>query len=179
VSFSSGEACYELIYSIYLYTQLLYFTLHAIEWAWFQIAALMIALFVGSWLPYCLVAMFGIVGLGHLVTPYSAELPVMLAKASAVWNPIVYALMHPRYRSALAERLPRVVTDWCHLGASDDNSNTPSIHDVDRRQTTTAAAAAAGGTAGVCKSQEIVEMKHVEMMCRRQSSAVTAAGDDF
>ena len=71
-------------------------------------AALMIALFIGSWLPYCLVAMFGIVGLSDLVTPYSAELPVMLAKASAIWNPIVYALKHSRYRSALAERLPKV-----------------------------------------------------------------------
>ena len=66
----------------------------------------MITLFIVSWLPYALVATFGFVGLTHLVTPYSAELPVMLAKASAIWNPIVYALKHPRYRSAVAEYLP-------------------------------------------------------------------------
>ena len=35
---------------------------------------------------------FGIVGLGELVTPYSAELPVMLAKASAIWTRVVHGL---------------------------------------------------------------------------------------
>ena len=139
---------------------------------WFQIAALMIVLFIGSWLPYALVAMFGMVGLGQLVTPYSAELPVMLAKASAIWNPIVYALKHPRYRSALAGYLPKVVVEWCHLGAKQDDSNSPSVRETDRYQTAAAAAAAA---AGVSNFQEVVEMKYVEMC--RQIPAVTATGD--
>jgi len=47
------------------------------------------------------------------VTPYSAELPVMLAKASAIWNPIVYALKHPRYRSALSQLLPKKIGARC------------------------------------------------------------------
>jgi len=86
-------------------------------------AALMIALFIGSWLPYALVATFGIVGLDQLVTPYSAELPVMLAKASAIWNPIVYALKHPRYRSILATYLPKSVMARCCRVAEGDAEN--------------------------------------------------------
>jgi len=103
-------------------------------------AALMITLFIGSWLPYAVVAMFGIVGLSELVTPYSAELPVMLAKASAIWNPLVYALMHPRYRSALANVLPQ----WCRVGgdeASSKTSSTRKTYDTQKHQTTGAAVA--------------------------------------
>ena len=66
----------------------------------------MIVLFILSWLPYALIAQFGIVGLDVLVTPYSTEFPIMLAKASAIWNPVVYALTHPRYRIALQQVFP-------------------------------------------------------------------------
>ena len=34
---------------------------------------------------------------------------------SVSWNPIVYALKHPRYRAALADYLPRRVADCLHL----------------------------------------------------------------
>jgi hypothetical protein len=71
-----------------------------------QIAAIMIGLFIVSWLPYALIAQFGITGLDNLVTPYSTEIPVIVAKASAIWNPIVYALTHPRYRVALCDIFP-------------------------------------------------------------------------
>jgi hypothetical protein len=57
-----------------------------------QTLAIMVSLFVASWLPYALIAQFGILGLSDLVTPYSAEIPVLLAKTSAVWNPVIYAL---------------------------------------------------------------------------------------
>jgi hypothetical protein len=60
---------------------------------------MMIGLFVISWLPYATVAQLGAAGWQHLVTPYTAEIPIMLAKASYVWNPIVYALSHPRYKA--------------------------------------------------------------------------------
>ena len=32
------------------------------------------------------------------VTPLMSELPILMAKSSAVYNPIIYALSHPRYR---------------------------------------------------------------------------------
>ena len=101
----------------------------------------MIALFIGSWLPYALVATFGIVGLDQLVTPYSAELPVMLAKASAIWNPIVYALKHPRYRAVLAEYLPKCVRPKC-CGAAEggDASKTTSTRSYESRKQQAAAA---------------------------------------
>lgn len=72
-----------------------------------QIGVLMICMFVASWLPYAIIAELGISGYAHLVNPYSAMLPIMFAKASFVWNPVVYALGQPRYRAAIVRLLPR------------------------------------------------------------------------
>jgi len=96
----------------------------------------MIALFIISWLPYALVASFSIVGLNHLVTPYVAELPVMLAKASAIWNPIVYALKHPRYRWALAEYLHEDIKACCCRGldTASKSSSMRRSDDIQKRQ---------------------------------------------
>ena len=101
----------------------------------------MISLFIASWLPYALVATFGFVGLHQLVTPYSAELPVMLAKASAIWNPIVYALKHPKYRSVLATYLPKSVRLKCcgtMEGSSTSKTTSTRSYESQRQQTTTA-----------------------------------------
>ena len=137
---------------------------------WFlQMAALMIALFIGSWLPYALVATFGIVGLDQLVTPYSAELPVMLAKASAIWNPIVYALKHPRYRLALAERLPQWVRAKCCRCAQGDSqtSSTTRRSCVSQSQKPSAEPIAAQSTED-----------RVDLQVRQQIPAIVAASDD-
>ena len=66
-----------------------------------KVVAVNVFMFILSWLPYTTVAMLGISGHDQYVTPYTTEMPVMLAKASGAWNPIIYALSHPRYREAL------------------------------------------------------------------------------
>ncbi|ESN99521.1 hypothetical protein HELRODRAFT_132379, partial [Helobdella robusta] len=66
-----------------------------------KVVAVNVLFFIVTWLPYVTVAMLGVAGHSHLVTPYTTEIPVMLAKASGAWNPIIYALSHPRYRDAL------------------------------------------------------------------------------
>jgi len=128
--------------------------------AWFQMAALMIILFIASWLPYAVVAMFGIVGLSELVTPYSAELPVMLAKASAIWNPLVYAMKHPRYRSSLADCLPH----WCRQTVS----KTSSTRKHERRESHTMVDAVA--------QQEAEDIEDIETRRQVPSGAAAAAG---
>lgn len=34
----------------------------------------------------------------HILTPYMSSVPAVIAKASAIHNPIVYAIAHPKYR---------------------------------------------------------------------------------
>jgi r-opsin len=63
-----------------------------------KIAAGTITLFILSWLPYAIVSMLGILGYDEFVNPYTTMIPVLFAKASATWNPILYSLSHPRFR---------------------------------------------------------------------------------
>ena len=63
-----------------------------------KVAAGTISLFVISWAGYVVFAIAGINGRDDLVTPYTTQIPVMLAKTSATWNPFLYALTHPKFR---------------------------------------------------------------------------------
>ncbi|XP_060068706.1 rhodopsin, GQ-coupled-like [Ylistrum balloti] len=71
-----------------------------------KIAMTLISLFILSWSPYATIALMAQFGNPSFVTPLMAEMPVMLAKASAMHNPIVYALSHPKFRAALNEKAP-------------------------------------------------------------------------
>ncbi|XP_027702181.1 melanopsin isoform X5 [Vombatus ursinus] len=42
----------------------------------------------------------------HLLTPYMNSVPAIIAKASAIHNPIIYAISHPKYRMAIAQNFP-------------------------------------------------------------------------
>ncbi|CAG2217449.1 OPN4 [Mytilus edulis] len=71
-----------------------------------KIAMIIVLLYLLSWSPYATVALIAQFGPAEWVTPYVSELPVMLAKAAAMHNPIVYAFSHPRFRQALHKRVP-------------------------------------------------------------------------
>lgn len=71
-----------------------------------KVAIIIVFFYMLSWSPYATVALIGQFGPAEWVTPFLSELPVMLAKASAMHNPIVYALSHPKFREALYKRAP-------------------------------------------------------------------------
>ncbi|XP_052071148.1 rhodopsin, GQ-coupled-like [Mytilus californianus] len=73
-----------------------------------RIAMIIVTLYILSWSPYATVALIGQFGPAEWVTPVVAEIPVMLAKACAMHNPIVYAFSHPKFRNALLKRVPWV-----------------------------------------------------------------------
>lgn len=71
-----------------------------------KIAMIIIFLYCLSWSPYATVALIAQFGPTQWVTPYVSEFNVMLAKAAAMHNPVVYAFSHPRFRDALNKRVP-------------------------------------------------------------------------
>jgi r-opsin len=73
----------------------------------------MVTMFVLSWLPYAVIAQLGITGFQDFVTPYVSQFPVIFAKSSAIWNPIIYSLVHPKYKAALASRIPESLRLVC------------------------------------------------------------------
>ncbi|XP_033617640.1 melanopsin [Fukomys damarensis] len=76
------------------------------EWKMAKIALLVILLFVLSWAPYSTVALVAFAGYAHVLTPYMNSVPAVIAKASAIHNPIIYAITHPKYRMAIVQHLP-------------------------------------------------------------------------
>lgn len=71
-----------------------------------KIAMAIVTLYILSWSPYATVALIGQFGPAEWVTPVVSEIPVMLAKACAMHNPIVYAFSHPKFREALSKKAP-------------------------------------------------------------------------
>ncbi|KAB5579619.1 hypothetical protein PHYPO_G00197040 [Pangasianodon hypophthalmus] len=71
------------------------------EWKMAKVALLVILLFVISWSPYSVVALTATAGYAHVLTPYMNSIPAVIAKASAIHNPIIYAITHPKYRLAI------------------------------------------------------------------------------
>lgn len=76
------------------------------EWQMAKVAFLVILLFVVSWSPYSVVALTATAGYAHVLTPYMNSIPAVIAKASAIHNPIIYAITHPKYRLAIVRYVP-------------------------------------------------------------------------
>ncbi|XP_078247099.1 melanopsin isoform X3 [Pogona vitticeps] len=76
------------------------------EWKMAKIALVIISFFVISWSPYSVVALVAFAGYSHLLTPYMNSVPAVIAKASTIHNPIIYAIAHPKYRMVIAQFLP-------------------------------------------------------------------------
>ncbi|XP_022526048.2 opsin 4b [Astyanax mexicanus] len=76
------------------------------EWKMAKVALIVILLYVISWSPYSCVALTAFAGYADMLTPYMNSVPAVIAKASAIHNPIIYAITHPKYRSALVKYIP-------------------------------------------------------------------------
>uniref|UniRef100_A0A3Q1K7J6 G-protein coupled receptors family 1 profile domain-containing protein n=1 Tax=Anabas testudineus TaxID=64144 RepID=A0A3Q1K7J6_ANATE len=76
------------------------------EWKLAKIAFVVIIVFVLSWSPYACVTLIAWAGYASILNPYSKAVPAVIAKASAIYNPFIYAMIHSKYRDTLAENVP-------------------------------------------------------------------------
>ncbi|KAM7113278.1 LOW QUALITY PROTEIN: melanopsin-like [Ciconia maguari] len=76
------------------------------EWKLAKNCFCVIIVFVLSWSPYACVPLIAWTGRGNTLTPYSKSVPAVIAKASAIYNPIIYAIIHPRYRKTIHNAVP-------------------------------------------------------------------------
>uniref|UniRef100_A0A3B3BPU8 Opsin 4b n=1 Tax=Oryzias melastigma TaxID=30732 RepID=A0A3B3BPU8_ORYME len=104
------------------------------EWKMAKIALIVILLFIISWAPYSCAALTAFAGYADLLTPYMNSVPAVIAKASAIHNPIIYAITHPKYRSAISRYVPYLGVLLCVTGRERYSSS--SIHSM-RRSTLT------------------------------------------
>ncbi|KAM5193767.1 melanopsin-B-like [Mantella aurantiaca] len=76
------------------------------EWKMAKIAFVIITVYVLSWSPYACVTLIAWAGHGKSLTPYSKTVPAVIAKASAIYNPIIYGIIHPKYRETIHKSIP-------------------------------------------------------------------------
>ncbi|KAM4715820.1 melanopsin-A-like isoform 3-T3 [Anableps anableps] len=104
------------------------------EWKMAKIALIVILLFVISWAPYSCAALTAFAGYADMLTPYMNSVPAVIAKASAIHNPIIYAITHPKYRSAISRYVPYLGMLLCITGR--DRYSSSSLQST-RRSTLT------------------------------------------
>ncbi|XP_067377554.1 opsin 4xb [Channa argus] len=76
------------------------------EWKLAKIAFVVIVVYVLSWSPYACVTLISWAGHANMLSPYSKTVPAIIAKASTIYNPFIYAIIHNKYRMTLAEKVP-------------------------------------------------------------------------
>ncbi|KAG8011974.1 Melanopsin-A [Nibea albiflora] len=74
------------------------------EWKLAKIAFVVIVVYVLSWSPYACVTLISWAGHADILSPYSKCVPAIIAKASAIYNPFIYAIIHNKYRDSIISR---------------------------------------------------------------------------
>ncbi|KAK7583660.1 hypothetical protein V9T40_004623 [Parthenolecanium corni] len=89
-----------------------------------KVALMTISLWFMAWTPYLIINYAGIFQL-MTISPLTTIWGSVFAKANAVYNPIVYAISHPKYRAALNKKIPSLVCGEVQ-GAGADAQSTVS-----------------------------------------------------
>ncbi|KAM6441473.1 melanopsin-like [Liasis olivaceus] len=103
------------------------------EWKLAKIAFVAIVVYVVSWSPYACVTLIAWAGYARILTPYSKSVPAIIAKASAIYNPIIYAIIHPSYRKTIRSAVPclrfliRISTSELSTSTANESSFKTSI----------------------------------------------------
>nr|BAQ54880.1 opsin, arthropsin type [Epiophlebia superstes] len=87
-----------------------------------EVILTLVLLFLISWTPYSVISLIGQFGDIQRITPWTATLPAIFAKASVIYNPIVYGLSHPHFRSSVRQYLSA-----CTTAASAGHGTTASL----------------------------------------------------
>ncbi|RWS24862.1 ocellar opsin-like protein [Leptotrombidium deliense] len=74
-----------------------------------KVAMMTVGLWFLAWTPYLTIAWTGILTNGDYLTPLATIWGAVFAKAAACYNPIVYAISHPKYKQALYKKFPSLV----------------------------------------------------------------------
>ncbi|KAL7645981.1 UNVERIFIED_CONTAM: hypothetical protein RMT77_002878 [Armadillidium vulgare] len=88
-----------------------------------KVALTTVSLWFMAWTPYMVINFTGMINKDK-INPLFTIWGSLFAKANAVYNPIVYAISHPKYRAALEKKLP------CLSCASESDSDSSSAASV-------------------------------------------------
>ena len=61
-----------------------------------KVAVMNMVIWLAIWGPYATIVALGMWGGRNMITPTNSQVPACMAKISSCFNPIVFALSHPR-----------------------------------------------------------------------------------
>ncbi|XP_071534214.1 rhodopsin-like [Panulirus ornatus] len=85
-----------------------------------KVALMTVSLWFMAWTPYFIINFAGFYK-PEIVTPLFSIWGSVFAKANTIYNPIVYSISHPKYKSALYQRFP-----WLQCAGSNDDDDSKS-----------------------------------------------------
>jgi len=85
-----------------------------------KVALMTVSLWFIAWTPYFIIN-WGGMHYRSIITPLFSIWGSVFAKANAVYNPIIYAISHPKYRAAMEKKLPCLS---CATEKDDDSKDT-------------------------------------------------------
>lgn len=89
---------------------------------------ILIAVFCISWLPYSLISIISLYGDDSEITPMVVTIPPLIAKASTVFNPVLYAFVHERVKLKMMLFLKEVMScSQEQQPLNDSSGNNPSM----------------------------------------------------
>ncbi|ROT69185.1 rhodopsin [Penaeus vannamei] len=100
-----------------------------------KVALMTVTLWFMAWTPYFVINWGGMFN-KPIVTPLFSIWGSVFAKANAVYNPIVYAISHPKYRAALEKKLPCLA---CATDGRDGGSDAASTTTTEASEKTESA----------------------------------------
>jgi len=88
-------------------------------------AVINVTIWILCWTPYCAIVVQAMWFDQTNITPLVTMVPAVFAKAGAVYSPMIYALSHPKFRTAMQENV-----SWCCVhepeGQSDKDNGSKS-----------------------------------------------------
>ncbi|XP_071130157.1 rhodopsin, GQ-coupled-like isoform X2 [Mytilus edulis] len=118
-----------------------------VEWRATKAAMTLVGVFCISWTPYAIIALIGQFSDTSIITPLSSALPGLFAKMSSFLNPIIYTLLHSKYRKMIRSifqnsgegnyRNDSNNTQNMKLNFEKDTTSSPNIGMISRSRSTT------------------------------------------
>ncbi|CAL4102269.1 unnamed protein product, partial [Meganyctiphanes norvegica] len=71
-----------------------------------KVALTNVSLWLICWTPYASIVFQGVFLDQSGITPLSSMVPALIAKSASAYNPVVYAINHPRFRKAMTTSFP-------------------------------------------------------------------------
>lgn len=94
-----------------------------------KVAIVNVSLWIVCWTPYAAVVVQGLFGDQSTITPLVSMLPALLAKSASCYNPIVYAINHPKYRLAMQTHVKWFCIHEPEPAKSDDSKSTATTNE--------------------------------------------------